>query len=303
MRYHEGQLAVQHRAGGADQAERLMRGMRAELPEPARAFLAQQRLLVLAGADADGRVWATPLHGAPGFARAIGPDTLVIDALPPGDDPLAGVLGAGPVPAGLLAIEPATRRRMRVNGLAVPAGDGLRFDVEQVFSNCPKYIARREPSGPAGAGGRPVAATRGTLAPGDLALVRGADTFFIATAGPDGARDASHRGGEPGFVDAEPGRISFPDYTGNAMFMTLGNLHANPAAGLLFVGWEDGATLQVSGRAAIDWSPARAAAFPGAERVVDLEVERVVATARALPAPWRFLEASRFNPPAVRPAA
>ena len=107
----------------------------------------------------------------------------------------------------------------------------------------------------------------------------------------------------PGFVHAAPGRISFPDYAGNAMFMTLGNLQANPAAGLLFVDWEDGATLQVSGRAAIDWSPARAAAFPGAERVVDLDVERVVATARALPAPWRFLEASRFNPPAVRPAA
>jgi predicted pyridoxine 5'-phosphate oxidase superfamily flavin-nucleotide-binding protein len=303
MRYHVGQLAVQRRAGGADQAERLMRGMRAELPEPARAFLAQQRLLVLAAADADGRVWATPLHGAPGFARATAPDVLAIDARPHGDDPLAGALGAGPVPAGLLAIEPATRRRMRVNGLVAPAGDGLRFHAEQVFSNCPKYIARREPSEPAGAIGAPVAATRGALAAGDLALVRGADTFFIATDGPAGARDASHRGGAPGFVHAEAGRISFPDYAGNAMFMTLGNLDANPAAGLLFVGWEDGATLQVSGRAAIDWSPARTAAFPGAERVVDLDVERVVATARAVPAPWRFLEASPFNPPAVRPAA
>ncbi len=102
---------------------------------------------------------------------------------------------------------------------------------------------------------------------------------------------------------AGPDALAFPDYGGNAMFMTLGNLQADPAAGLLFVDWRTGAALQVSGRAAIDWSPARAAALPGAERVVDVRVERVVATARALPAPWTFLEASRFNPPAARPAA
>ncbi len=304
MRYHDGQLAVQRRAGGGDRAERLLRGMRAELPEPARAFLADQRLLILSATDADGRAWASPLHGAPGFARAVAPDVLAIAARPHAGDPLASVLAAGPAPVGLLAIEPRTRRRMRVNGIATPTAEGLQVHTRQVYSNCPKYIARREPAAATVARAEPPAAERrDALAPGDLALIRAADTFFIATAGPGAARDASHRGGSPGFVTAGPDSLSFPDYGGNAMYMTLGNLHADPAAGLLFVDWGSGAALQVSGRAAIDWSPARAAALPGAERVVDVHVEHVVATARALPAPWTFLEASSFNPPAARSAA
>ena len=82
MRYHDGQLAVQRRAGGGDRAERLLRGMRAELPEPARAFLAEQRLLILSATDAEGRAWASPLHGVPGFAGAVAPDVLAIAARP-----------------------------------------------------------------------------------------------------------------------------------------------------------------------------------------------------------------------------
>jgi uncharacterized protein len=82
--------------------------------------------------------------------------------------------------------------------------------------------------------------------------------------------------------------------------MTLGNLAADPAAGLLFVDWERGDTLQVSGRAAVDWSPDRAAALPGAQRVVDVTVEAVVRTPAALPLRWALLEPSPFNPPVGR---
>ena len=95
-------------------------------------------------------------------------------------------------------------------------------------------------------------------------------------------------------------RLSFPDYAGNTMFMTLGNLAANPRAGLLFLDWERGDTLQLSGRAVVDWSPERAAALPGAERVVDFEVDAVVRAPRALPLRWALEERSRFNPPVGR---
>src|SRR5215204_2614554 len=199
MRYHEGQRAVQQRAGGSEVAERLLRGTGEELPEPAQAFVAQQRLLILAGSDADGRVWATALHGEPGFARALAPGTLAIAARPHPGDPLAATLDSGPVPVGLLAIEPQTRRRMRVNGLGTRVEGGLQVHTRQVYANCPKYIARREPTGEAAAAA-PVAERRDALAAADVELVSGADTFFIASTGPGGAADASHRGGTPGFV-------------------------------------------------------------------------------------------------------
>jgi hypothetical protein len=73
---------------------------------------------------------------------------------------------------------------------------------------------------------------------------------------------------------------------------------ANARAGLLLVDWETGDTLQLSGHAAIAWSPEPAAALPGAQRVVDFTVERVLRSAGALPLRWVLEERSRFNPPA-----
>jgi len=196
-------------------------------------------------------------------------------------------LGRGPAAVGLLGIEPETRRRMRVNGTGTLAADGLTVRTEQVYSNCPKYIQRRHVAAAEG-GPPPRAVERERMSAGDRRQIAAADTFVIATAGPDGA-DASHRGGSPGFVAVlDEGRLRFPDYPGNTMYMTLGNLESNPRAGLLFLDWETGDALQLSGRAAIDWS---------AERAVDFTVERVVATARAVPYRWALDERSRFNPP------
>ncbi len=300
--YHDGQRAVQRRAGGSGMAGRLERGIRAELPEGARAFLAEQRLLLAGTADPDGLVWCSVLAGPPGFLATPDDRTVAIAALPPAGDPLARTLAAGPAPAGLLAIEPQTRRRLRVNGTAELDAGGVRLRTEQVYGNCPKYIARRAvaaegaPETPA-----PAAVRRDALSPADRARIARADTFFIATAAPGGGADASHRGGAPGFVAVhDERRLSFPDYAGNTMFMTLGNLEANPRAGLLFLDWARGDTLQLSGRATVDWSPERAAALPGAERVVDFEVEAVVFAPRALPLRWALQERSRFNPPVGR---
>jgi predicted pyridoxine 5'-phosphate oxidase superfamily flavin-nucleotide-binding protein len=300
--YHDGQREVQRRAGGSAIAARLVRGISAELPDAARAFLGGLRLLFAGSTDPDGHVWCSLLTGPPGFVATPDERTVAVSAAPgAAAEPLARALAAGPAPVGLLGLEPQTRRRIRVNGIAELGGPGLRVRAERVFSNCPKYIARRdvdgEPAAPAPAPAR--VERRTALDAADRRLVAAADTFVIATAARDGSADASHRGGSPGFVTVHGDRrLSFPDYAGNSMFLTLGNLAANPRAGLLFVDWETGDTLQLSGRAAVDWSPTRAAAIPGAERVVDFEFEHVVATLGALPPHWVLEERSRFNPPA-----
>jgi uncharacterized protein len=298
--YHDGQRAVQRRAGGTATAERLERGMRSELPDVAREFLAGLRLLFAGSTDPDGRVWCSLLSGPAGFVTTPDARTVAIAARPAEHDPLARALARGPAPVGLLGIEPQTRRRMRVNGTAELRYGGVRVTAEQVFSNCPKYIARRDVEAEVEhrAPGRVEHAA--ALNESDRRLIATADTFVIATAGPHGSADASHRGGSPGFLAVhDERRLSFPDYAGNSMYLTLGNLAANPRAGLLLVDWRTGDTLQLSSRATVDWSPARAATRPGAQRVVDFVVERVLRTTAALPLRWVLEERSRFNPPAA----
>jgi uncharacterized protein len=104
-----------------------------------------------------------------------------------------------------------------------------------------------------------------------------ADTFFLATAHPESGVDASHRGGKPGFVRVEnEKRFVFPDYAGNNMFNSLGNINSYPRAGLLFPDFQSGATLQITGTANIIWEGPQIAGFPGARRLVSIDVEKVV---------------------------
>lgn len=277
-RYHEGELAVQRQAGVAANAERIGRSIHGEIPDLARRFAAEQRFVIVGAADGEGRVWATMLRGEPGFLSAPAPDRLLIDARPWPDDPLATTL-AGETDVGLLIIDPATRRRMRVNGRSSPAGPAaLEVHTREVYANCPKYIHSREVRLPARDAEHPAGMSRGdALTPAQAAWIAGADTLFLASRHPAAGADVSHRGGPPGFVRvAAPDRLLIPDYAGNMMFNTLGNIEAHPEAGVLLVDFDRGDTLQLSGRATIDWDPAARADMQGAERAVEFEIDQVV---------------------------
>jgi uncharacterized protein len=271
--FHPGELAVQERAGVRDRAARVGGSIHREIPEAARVFLAQRRYVVLATGDDRGRPWASVLSGPPGFARAAGPRTIRLAAPPRPGDPLTEA-GEGDV-VGLLAVDLATRRRMRVNGRWSRAGGAVTIEADQVYSNCPKYINPRdaELSPPAGGAGAPRSSG---LTGAQREWIRRADTFFVASLNPGEGADASHRGGPPGFVTVTGDRLAWPDYGGNMMYNTLGNIAAYPRAGLLFPDFETGALLLLTGRAAIDWDAGRAASMPGAQRVVELEVEEVL---------------------------
>lgn len=299
--YHPGERSAQDRAGVGAIAARVARSIHWQMPAAAQEFLAAQKLLFVAARDADGRVWASALHGPAGFARAIDPRTLAIAALPSPHDPLHRTLAAGPAEVGLLGLEPPTRRRMRVNGMAESRDGTLFVRTRQVYANCPKYIQRRE-TPPAMLAPRPGAPSRADrLSAADRDLIGRADTFVIATAEPrGGTADASHRGGSPGFVAVHDQRhLSFGDYSGNSMFNTLGNLELDPASGLLLIDPGSGGLVQLTGRARVDWDPRRAARVPGAQRMVDFELDEILRTPTAIPPLGRLIERSPHNP-AVR---
>ena len=123
--------------------------------------------------------------------------------------------------------------------------------------------------------------------------IGGADTLFIASghrgdgANPVYGMDASHRGGDLGFVHVQSdARLVIPDYAGNNHYNTLGNLVVDPRAGLLFVDFEHGSMLQLTGRTSIDWDSQAISRFPGARRLVNFELEQAVELRAALPLRW-----------------
>lgn len=285
--FHEGELEVQRLVGVRDDAEMVGRALGDTISSAARRFLSRQRIALVSSADHDQRVWASLLTGPSGFARAIDSRLLWIAAEPHPKDPLTGNLGTAAL-TGVLVIDPETRQRMRFNGRGVLVDGGLFVTVTQAYGNCPKYIQlrREEPDPPEVAKGPTVAAQ--ALSPRQSAWIVGSDTFFIASLHPTAGADASHRGGLPGFVRVETNhRLSFPDYQGNAMFNTLGNLLVNPLAGLLFADFTAGDVLQLTGRARLD----------PVDRRVTFDIDEVRETANAFSLRMRFVEYSRSNPP------
>lgn len=274
--YHEGELEVQARARVGSDGLPAESMYRSTMPVGVQRFLAAQQLAVLSTSDADGRQWASMRSGEPGFLRAIDGQTLEIGGYSHPDDPLLKNL-ASSSETGMLAIQLAARQRVRVNGVAQVGGDGrITLKTHQVYGNCPQYIQARSVTGRE-AQSKSAAKSSKSLNRKQTAWLEQADTFFIATAHFKGAADASHRGGKPGFVKVESNqRLLFPDYSGNNMFNTLGNLASNPRAGLLFPDFSSGAALQVSGKALVLWDDPRTVDFHGAQRLIEFEVERVV---------------------------
>lgn len=253
--FHEGERAVQARAGLSDEAERL-EGMLAPatLGGGAATFLGMQRFAVLAARDGQGALWASPLVGAAGFLHGEG-QTLRIAAKPDDDDPLDEV-AAGQY-AAVITLDLQRRRRMRVNGWLAGVGrDGLTMDVEEAYGNCPSYIQQRSvhPSRTVTGPHTHSAMTAGSMLTAEAEeIVTTADTLFIATQHPQRGTDVSHKGGNPGFVRIEGADIMWPDYAGNNMFNTMGNLVIDNSAGLLFIDFEADMVLQLSGTATLDW--------------------------------------------------
>jgi len=304
--YHEGELDVQRRAGESRQGRRNGSVIRDRIVGEAKPFLARLPYAFAASLDASGQPWAHLLIGEAGFARTGDGRRVHLDLARmflDESDPFRS-RAARDRRVGLLFLELESRRRLRVNGSARREQDEIVVAVAEAYPNCPKYIQRRSIVG--GIARREGGAVRtGSVLPTEWrALIREADSLFVASAHPERGADASHRGGAPGFVRVLDERtLEIPDYPGNSMFNTLGNLTVALRAGLLFVDFEGGRTLQLTGAVEIRWNGTEALARTGGTgrlwrfHVAGWRAARPPARLR-----WEYLDASPFNPVPAEPA-
>jgi predicted pyridoxine 5'-phosphate oxidase superfamily flavin-nucleotide-binding protein len=309
--FHVGELAIQTRLGVQERIDRQGRRMiRDYLPDQHREFFAQLSYVLVGTVDGDGQPWASLLVGEPGFIASpnlggASPEenrTLHIAAQPLYGDPLHQTLAEG-ADIGLLGIELHTRRRNRINGtIAALDAHGLTVIVGQSFGNCPQYIQARRydlrsynPTTP-----KPIHALT-ALGEAEQAMLAAADTFFIATAyqgkaaGAASGVDISHRGGRPGFVRIDQAQtLTIPDFSGNLHFNTFGNLELNPRAGLLFIDFERGDLLYLTGTAEVIWDGDEVTTYEGAERLLRFRLIQGYQVEGSLPLTWSAPEFSPF---------
>jgi len=298
--YHEGEIAVQQHAGAVAQARNNGRVITDTIIPGAIKFTKKQPFVVMGSLDKQQNLWASIVVGRTGFMTAE-PRTLDLDlsqALRIEADPLWRNLASDPR-IGILVIDLRSRARLRVNGrVSFPTDQQLHVDVEQAYPNCPQYIQRRN-FRPAHDKETSAGAASGTsLNHEQQQWIVNADTLFVASEHPSSGIDASHRGGNPGFIQiVNSARLRIPDYAGNGMFNTLGNFAANPRAGLVVPDFERGRTLQLTGRVETLWDvedPHNETG--GSGRYWDFEIECFVQIDNSLPGSSEFLDYSPHNP-------
>ncbi len=275
--YHEGEQAVQARFGLREKMDKVgRRVIRDHMPDEHREFFAQLPWLHVGSVDATGRPWASVLTGNPGFIASPDAQTLRVAANPLNGDILASNLRQG-APVGLLGIEPHTRRRNRMNGTVARLTSGeIEIQVDQSFGNCPKYINRKIFAWSGGDAPEGALQVHNQLTRRAREIIASADLLFIASAflpdtdpNPRYGVDVSHRGGKPGFVRIESdGSLTIPDYIGNFAFNTLGNIEKDGRCGLLFIDFQNGDLLQLTGRAFIDWDAPEIQTVAGVQRLL-----------------------------------
>ncbi len=255
--FHDGQLAIQKITGEEEIAKMRIPMIRSSLHPRSTAFIEHQVLAFLGSEDSNGAIWLSLIIGERGFIVIPSLQEIRFDLskiVSNREDIFFKNITNNPT-VGMLFHDAARRARYRAWGVATKEEDQLRFDIRMGYPSCPKHIQREVIELPQDTSPISPRYRHGTtLGKAEIKWIINAHTFFISTQTKKGDIESSHRGGDPGFIEVlDNGILRVPDYVGNSMFSTLGNIYQNPKAALLFVDYKKGETLQLSGIAELQF--------------------------------------------------
>lgn len=297
--------------------------------------IAASPLVAFGALDGQARPWTTVLGGERGFTRPIQQGFLgvrslvdrkhdpVVEALlgGPAAVPSEGELVARDAPLSALSVDLENRDRVKVAGRLVAGvmhggGQGpatgsaavgeleMAVLVQETLGNCPKYMNKKVVT--AHLPSPELVSDTLPLPPEALRLIDKADMFFLTTAHGE-VMDTNHRGGPPGFVRVAsnappPGEVVlvYPEYSGNRLYESLGNLYLNPRIGIAVPDFDVSDVLYLTGTAEILAGAAAAALIPHARLAVKVTVTAAKFVKDSLPFRGLPGERSPYNPPLRR---
>jgi hypothetical protein len=237
LTYHAGQIEVQSEANTRELADQM-----AHWVGPVAEFAVAADLVLLVTETPSGELAFTALSGAAPLVEVASPGRLRLPGL---SDGLPGGLAGG------LVINLGQLRRARINGRLSLTEAGAELEAHEVFTLCRKYMAPSLALADEHLAG-PTARERIDLHDSWLTgVVATAETAFLASVSPEGQPDVAHRGGLPGFLrfDAASGTLRWPEFIGDGVLKSAGNVRASSTATMLVPDLQTGNAVELCGRA------------------------------------------------------
>ncbi|KAL7803627.1 hypothetical protein V8C44DRAFT_272805 [Trichoderma aethiopicum] len=297
-------------------------------PTPYAIRVMHSQLVALGTLDDEGRPWTTVWGGERGFARPVAEGVLGLkSAVDKMHDPVYKAFwesssdkSDGPDEEGIvrpeggkmmsaLSIDLETRDRVKLAGRLIAGADvcspesevQLAFQVEESLGNCPKYINKKAletvipqpelvPGGPGGM--LPLEA---------VSLIEKADMFFLSSTN-GVSMDTNHRGGPRGFIrilknDEDGVELVYPEYSGNRLYQSLGNLKVNPLIGVVIPDYTTSDALYLTGRTTILLGKQASDVLPRSNIAVKITLSASRLVKASLPFRGTPDEPSPYNPP------
>lgn len=301
--FHEGERKVQERIGETLIANNNGRLITNTIIKGAIPFIEKQPMVIVTTSDENQNVWASILIGNYGFVKVPNSNALSFDlneiCSDKNDVFYENISNGSQI--GTLFIELATRRRFRINGISSFKNNKIEVSIVEAYPNCPKYIQQRIIHNPDTFQNVNPQKEKGTVLNQTLNdWILNADTFFLGSYSNEGRMDASHRGGKSGFIEIlDSTSIKIPDYPGNSLYNTLGNIAQNSKTGLLFIDFKNKRTLQFTGSAKLlfdQTSEEDIEKTGGTGRYWVFKILKWVVTNQQHNVNWEFTGYSPFNP-------
>ncbi|KAK3998317.1 hypothetical protein QBC44DRAFT_228393 [Cladorrhinum sp. PSN332] len=293
------------------------------LPPSYARRVAVSPLVALGGLDDQGRPWTTIWGGERGFIRPVAHSVLGLQSIvDKAHDPVLKSLLNG-VPDGevfqsdegkqisALSIDLESRDRVKLTGKMVVGTVGSRpgtdaigevqmaLHIQESLGNCPKYLNKKIirahiPS--------PELVSSALPLPEEaVKLISQADMFFLSSTN-NKTMDTNHRGGAPGFLriltnsESDGVALIYPEYSGNRLYQTLGNLHINPSIGLAIPDYTTSSVLYLTGTSTLLVNPP-SSILPHTKLAVKITVHSAIYIKDSLPFRGEPGELSPYNPP------
>jgi uncharacterized protein len=301
--YHSGEREIQNIVGEVPIADRNGAIITDTIVKGAINFIEKQPMAIVSSKNNEGELWTSLLIGNFGFTKVPNPNSIVFEKenICSNADDIFYTNIQSQNQIGSLFIELDTRRRFRINGLCSLNNSQIDIKIKEAYPNCPKYIQRRVISLPEYFK-KAISNSVEGIELSDVAIkwITNADTFFVGSTSIEGRLDASHRGGNPNFIEVlHNGTLKIPDYSGNSLYNTFGNIVQNQNTGLLFIDFDKGETLQLTGKSTLlfnQHSETDLIKTKGTGRYWLFKTSRWIHTINHHKVDWTFLEYSPFNP-------
>ncbi len=302
--FHEGEKSFHRSLGMEKRMDEIgQRMIRDHMPDQHRDFFAQLPMIHICVLDGAGHPHAILRVGNPGFVSSPDEYTLIIDSEPLIGEPENLQFEEGSK-ISIVGVEFATRRRNRLNAtISEYANNRIIMKVDQSFGNCPKYIQIRNMFPPEDKETKSEFLTTSIIGQSEREIIQSVDTLFIASRAPvidDDPRngvDINHRGGNPGLIEIlNEKTIQFPDYLGNNIFNTFGNIIGDPRVGIQMIDFETGTLLNLKGRAEIIILDDEFDRNPDMGRRVKITIETITIATSTLPFKPQFISWSPMLP-------